>query len=141
MCFIASNAAREDCNIWKNMWHCCIWSFLSEMFSLFQGSPLNRANLRACNINFCDMCIILSARNSNVEDSNLVDKEAILCSLNIKAMSFDEVADAVQSLHRSASGSQPVQLLFSCSVICMCQAQAQIHGFSWTYIWTLKCQI
>jgi potassium large conductance calcium-activated channel subfamily M alpha protein 1 len=41
------------------------------------------------------MCIILSARNSNFEDGNLVDKEAILCSLNIKAMAFDEMARAV----------------------------------------------
>jgi potassium large conductance calcium-activated channel subfamily M alpha protein 1 len=40
------------------------------------------------NINMCDMCVILSARNSCGEDGNLVDKEAILCSLNIKAMQF-----------------------------------------------------
>ena len=66
-----------------------------------QGSPLNRANLRASCINLCDMSIVLSARNSNVEDGNLVDKEAILCSLNIKAMTFDEI---VQSVSRSALG-------------------------------------
>ena len=38
------------------------------------------------------MCVILSARKSNVEDGSLVDKEAILCSLNIKAMTFDDTS-------------------------------------------------
>ena len=57
-----------------------------------QGSPLNRSNLRAVNINMCDMCVILSARkgvNEN-DDPTLVDKSAILCSLNIKSMTFDD---------------------------------------------------
>jgi len=61
-----------------------------------QGSPLNRANLRAVHINMCEMCVILSARNSNADDTNLVDKEAILCSLNIKAMTFDDTAGLLQ---------------------------------------------
>lgn len=60
------------------------------MIETFQGSSLNRANLRAVKINLCAMCVILSARKSNVEDGSLVDKEAILCSLNIKAMTFDD---------------------------------------------------
>jgi len=60
------------------------------MPSSVQGSSLNRANLRAVKVNLCSMCVILSARKSNVEDGSLVDKEAILCSLNIKAMTFDE---------------------------------------------------
>ena len=58
---------------------------------------MNRANLRAVHINLCDMCVILSARNSTGDDSNLVDKEAILCSLNIKAMSFDDTAGLLQT--------------------------------------------
>jgi len=62
-----------------------------------QGSPLNRANLRAVHINLCDMCVILSARNSIADDSNLVDKEAILCSLNIKAMTFDDTVGLLQA--------------------------------------------
>jgi len=45
------------------------------------------------------MCVILSARNSSADDSNLVDKEAILCSLNIKAMTFDET---IGVLHTSS---------------------------------------
>jgi len=68
-----------------------------------QGSPLNRAHLRACNINMCDMCIVLSARNCSFEDGNLVDKEAILCSLNIKAMTFDDTTS--KAVVRSGSGS------------------------------------
>ena len=75
----------------------------SHMYNsgVFQGSPLNRANLRAVNINLCDMCVILSARKSNIDDISLVDKEAILCSLNIKAMTFD---DSVGLLEASAPG-------------------------------------
>ncbi len=60
------------------------------MFGL-QGSPLSRADLRAVNINLCDMCVIISARIPNPnEDPTLADKEAILASLNIKAMQFDD---------------------------------------------------
>lgn len=62
------------------------------MFHNFQGSPLNRANLRAININNCETCIILSARktSNHNEDPSLIDKSAILCSLNIKSMTFDD---------------------------------------------------
>lgn len=40
------------------------------------------------------MCVILSARKgvSENDDPTLVDKSAILCSLNIKSMTFDETA-------------------------------------------------
>ncbi|ESO12318.1 hypothetical protein HELRODRAFT_158811 [Helobdella robusta] len=65
---------------------------------ILNGSPLNRANLRAVNVNMCDMCVILAARNSNTDDSTLVDKEAILCSLNIKAMTFDETIGLLHSV-------------------------------------------
>ena len=65
-------------------------------------SPLNRANLRAVHINLCEMCVILSARNSSADDSNLVDKEAILCSLNIKAMTFDLTSGLLHSSHTQA---------------------------------------
>ncbi|PAA68277.1 hypothetical protein BOX15_Mlig031175g1 [Macrostomum lignano] len=58
--------------------------------SVFPGSPLNRSNLRAVNINLAQMCVVLSSKqNSGGDDATLVDKEAILCSLNIKAMTFD----------------------------------------------------
>lgn len=64
---------------------------------------MNRANLRAVHINLCDMCVILSARNSSGDDSNLVDKEAILCSLNIKAMTFDETVGLLQNSSNNGS--------------------------------------
>lgn len=57
---------------------------------LFQGSPLSRADLRAVNVNLCDMCVILSAKVPSNDDPTLADKEAILASLNIKAMTFDD---------------------------------------------------
>jgi hypothetical protein len=60
--------------------------------SIFKGSPNDRATLRAINIHLCDMCVILSSSASHHDqrqDRYLTDKAAILCSLNIKAMSFD----------------------------------------------------
>ncbi|XP_017300957.1 calcium-activated potassium channel slowpoke-like [Diaphorina citri] len=54
------------------------------------GSPLSRADLRAVNVNLCDMCVILSAKVPSHDDPTLADKEAILASLNIKAMTFDD---------------------------------------------------
>jgi potassium large conductance calcium-activated channel subfamily M alpha protein 1 len=58
--------------------------------AVFQGSPLSRADLRAVNVNLCDMCVILSAKVPSNDDPTLADKEAILASLNIKAMTFDD---------------------------------------------------
>lgn len=42
------------------------------------------------NVNLCDMCCILSAKVPSNDDPTLADKEAILASLNIKAMTFDD---------------------------------------------------
>lgn len=36
------------------------------------------------------MCVILSAKIPSNDDPTLADKEAILASLNIKAMTFDD---------------------------------------------------
>ncbi|WKY13572.1 hypothetical protein Q1695_004425 [Nippostrongylus brasiliensis] len=68
------------------------WKTLYNLpkISILNGSPLSRADLRAVNINLCDMCVIISARVPNTEDTTLADKEAILASLNIKAMQFDD---------------------------------------------------
>ena len=60
------------------------------LFACTQGSPLSRADLRAVNVNLCDMCVILSAKVPSNDDPTLADKEAILASLNIKAMTFDD---------------------------------------------------
>ncbi|CAD5218532.1 unnamed protein product [Bursaphelenchus okinawaensis] len=69
------------------------WKTLHNLpkISILNGNPLSRADLRAVNINLCDMCVIVSARIPNPnEDPTLADKEAILASLNIKAMQFDD---------------------------------------------------
>ncbi|RWS12446.1 calcium-activated potassium channel slowpoke-like isoform X10 [Dinothrombium tinctorium] len=63
--------------------------------SVLNGSPLSRADLRAVNINLCDMCVILTARRSSSDDPTLVDKEAILATLNIRSMTFDDVPGMV----------------------------------------------
>ena len=67
------------------------------MFFFAQGSPLSRADLRAVNVNLCDMCVILSAKVPSNDDPTLADKEAILASLNIKAMTFDDTIGVLRS--------------------------------------------
>lgn len=70
------------------------WKTLHNLpkISILNGNPLSRADLRAVNINLCEMCVIISARIPNPnEDPTLADKEAILASLNVKAMKFDEM--------------------------------------------------
>ena len=57
------------------------------------------------NINLCDMCVIVSAKDKNLDDPNLVDKEAILCSLNIKAMTFDDSIGLMQSSNMANTGN------------------------------------
>ena len=50
------------------------------------------------------MCVILSAKDKNLDDPHLVDKEAILCSLNIKAMTFDDSVGLIQSSSPNSPG-------------------------------------
>ena len=77
-----------DCDYLKREWKTL---YNLPKISILNGSPLSRADLRAVNINLCDMCVIISARIPNPnEDPSLADKEAILASLNIKAMQFDD---------------------------------------------------
>src|SRR6218665_258289 len=73
------------------------WKMLQNLpkISILNGSPLSRADLRSVNINLCDMCVILSAKIPSSEDPTLADKEAILASLNIKAMTFDALIGGV----------------------------------------------
>uniref|UniRef100_G3U1X6 Calcium-activated potassium channel subunit alpha-1 n=1 Tax=Loxodonta africana TaxID=9785 RepID=G3U1X6_LOXAF len=69
-----------------------------------KGTPLSRADLRAVNINLCDMCVILSANQNNIDDTSLQDKECILASLNIKSMQFD---DSIGVLQANSQGFTP----------------------------------
>ena len=58
---------------------------------VLHGSPMSRADLRAVNVNLSDMCVILSAKMSSVDDPSMADKEAVLATLNINAMTFNKV--------------------------------------------------
>lgn len=73
------------------------WKMLQNLPKIFvlDGSPLCRVDLRAVNVNLCDMCCIMSAKvRANNEHATMADKEAIMASLNIKAMTFDETPSA-----------------------------------------------
>uniref|UniRef100_A0A915CCU9 BK channel n=1 Tax=Parascaris univalens TaxID=6257 RepID=A0A915CCU9_PARUN len=86
------------------------WKTLYNLpkISILNGSPLSRADLRAVNINLCDMCVIVSARIPNPnEDPTLADKEAILASLNIKAMQFDDTL-GFYPVRQTAGGLSPL---------------------------------
>jgi len=74
------------------------WKTLQSLpkISVLNGSPLSRADLRAVNVNLCDMCIILSAKVPDNVDPTLADKEAILASLNIKAMTFGDIVPHIE---------------------------------------------
>lgn len=89
---------------------CCTESILFLVLNntvvIFQGSPLSRADLRAVNVNLCDMCVILSAKVPSNDDPTLADKEAILASLNIKAMTFDDTIGVLSKSQCHNSNSQ-----------------------------------
>merc|ERR1719225_1824494 len=83
------------------------WKTLQNLpkISVLNGSPLSRADLRAVNVNLCDMCVILSAKVPSNEDPTLADKEASLASLNIKAMTFD---DTIGVLSQGSTAQNPL---------------------------------
>ncbi|KAL3125406.1 hypothetical protein niasHT_002134 [Heterodera trifolii] len=87
------------------------WKTLHNLpkISILNGNPLSRADLRAVNINLCIMCVIVSARIPNPnEDPTLADKEAILASLNIKAMQFEDTLSSIGvPVHRIVQGIAP----------------------------------
>lgn len=89
---------------------------------LLQGSPLSRADLRAVNVNLCDMCCILSAKVPSNDDPTLADKEAILASLNIKAMTFD---DTIGVLSQSSGEADAVASVGSPIVL---QRRGSVYG-------------
>merc|ERR1712106_384483 len=82
------------------------WKTLQNLpkISVLNGSPLSRADLRAVNVNLCDMCVILSAKVPSNDDPTLADKEAILASLNIKAMTFDDSNSFIEHSSSSPDG-------------------------------------
>ena len=54
------------------------------------GDPFARADLRAASVGNCACCIVLSAWTGTSMEKVLDDRAAILATLNIKAMVFDE---------------------------------------------------
>ncbi|XP_071748436.1 calcium-activated potassium channel slowpoke isoform X28 [Lepeophtheirus salmonis] len=100
------------------------WKTLQNLpkISVLNGSPLSRADLRAVNVNLCDMCVILSAKVPSNEDPTLADKEAILASLNIKAMTFD---DTIGVLSQNPSISENMSPLGSPIVL---QRKGSVYG-------------
>ncbi|XP_050562486.1 calcium-activated potassium channel slowpoke isoform X31 [Spodoptera frugiperda] len=85
------------------------WKMLQNLpkISVLNGSPLSRADLRAVNVNLCDMCCILSAKVPSNDDPTLADKEAILASLNIKAMTFDDTIGVLSAGVTNGSSAAP----------------------------------
>ncbi|XP_037912318.1 calcium-activated potassium channel slowpoke isoform X9 [Hermetia illucens] len=100
------------------------WKMLQNLpkISVLNGSPLSRADLRAVNVNLCDMCCILSAKVPSNDDPTLADKEAILASLNIKAMTFDDTIGVL-----SQRGSEFDNLNTSGSPIVL-QRRGSVYG-------------
>ncbi|KAK7862262.1 hypothetical protein R5R35_008134 [Gryllus longicercus] len=86
------------------------WKMLQNLpkISVLNGSPLSRADLRAVNVNLCDMCVILSAKVPSNDDPTLADKEAILASLNIKAMTFDDTIGVLSQTANEQDNLTPV---------------------------------
>merc|ERR1719312_2431294 len=86
------------------------WKTLQNLpkISVLNGSPLSRADLRAVNVNLCDMCVILSAKVPSNDDPTLADKEAILASLNIKAMTFGDSNSLTDNKESSPDGLTPL---------------------------------
>lgn len=76
--------------------------FLSFSYTS-QGSPFCRADLRAVNANLADMVVFLSPSTaSKADDPKLADKESVLASLNLKAMSFDDAVGMLSESTRNA---------------------------------------
>ena len=75
----------------------------------FQGSPYSRADLRAVNVNLADMVIIFSPSLAKEEEHQaLSDKESILVTQNLKAMSFEKV-DITESGDKGTNNGEAVQ--------------------------------
>ena len=67
-------------------------AFIAFLLVYFQGSPLDRPCLREAELGRSRLCVIISGHAKSGEeevDPSLVDKEAVLCTLNIKRMSQD----------------------------------------------------
>lgn len=70
------------------------------------GSPLSAATLLAANVPYCSSCVVISSHNTSdlsryAHNQYLIDKEALLCTVNVKALPRQ------LCLRQSHSGSIP----------------------------------
>ena len=77
--------------------------------SLMEGSPLNRADLRAISVNTCRTCILLSSQPPDKLEPVLADKEIVMAALNIRSMSFGE--------DKKTAGTSSVNILLDLSFV------------------------
>ena len=78
-----------------------------------EGSPLNRADLRAISVNTCRTCILLSSQPPDKLEPVLADKEIVMAALNIRSMSFSEGA----AEDKKAAGTNSVNILLDLSFV------------------------
>ena len=83
--------------------------------SLMEGSPLNRADLRAISVNTCRTCILLSSQPPDKLEPVLADKEIVMAALNIRSMSFGEGAAEVAD--KKTAGTNSVNILLDLSFV------------------------
>ncbi|XP_071828819.1 calcium-activated potassium channel subunit alpha-1-like isoform X38 [Apostichopus japonicus] len=86
------------------------WEALKNFPNVYilHGSPLSRSDLRSVNVNQSDMCVILSSNAISGEQENLQDKEGILASLNLKAMTFDDTVGLSDKLMAQGGNHIPL---------------------------------
>ena len=80
-----------------------------------EGSPLNRADLRAISVNTCRTCILLSSQPPDKLEPVLADKEIVMAALNIRSMSFSEGAAEVAD--KKTAGTSSVNILLDLSFV------------------------
>ena len=84
--------------------------------SLMEGSPLNRADLRAISVNTCRTCILLSSQPPDKLEPVLADKEIVMAALNIRSMSFGEGAAEAED-KKAGAGTNSVNILLDLSFV------------------------
>ena len=84
--------------------------------SLMEGSPLNRADLRAISVNTCRTCILLSSQPPDKLEPVLADKEIVMAALNIRSMSFGE-GEAEAGDKKVGAGTTSVNILLDLSFV------------------------
>ncbi|CAL8084951.1 unnamed protein product [Calicophoron daubneyi] len=73
------------------------------------GSPLSRYDLRLAQIRYCSVCVVFgSGGQTRSDDPYMLDKEVILCSLNIRGLRFPPVKSHLEDskIPNRRSGSE-----------------------------------